>query len=479
MDNLREFITDTFVMGNKRSAASLRVSIFPSGADIPDEPDAINLGVLNWEWMTSDNDGLVDVIARFFSNSPKDNGNAPREFRNNVCVLVADADGRNGMLEASKDYLGVKVVSEDSSLQLREYQQERLKTDLERTQNILRQSIQKTYVNLYHPSVEHRIRPDLSVRLSHIQSANATENLGNGQQAIIEQLDIDSKLLKPGNADLNPETVWASRRNLQNGKVQLRSLREQFSRGPGEYKLLNTETAVELFRNGLQRNAIRVETSAGEVLTGNDLQAAHLVDDEAYVYLHRFACERCQGYEPDCICDDEGEQQFEAGPGLPLLKQPEHPDGVQELDQVPPSQDQKVFRSDDLEVEPFSVLKSQLNSYMQDNNLTHGDIEAVDLTGEGPRFTRQVGSFNSGISALVSYQLTGAINMQVEKMPLSEWSKVSRATDLLLTVDGGEDMGMTVRVSSEDPQAMVQFLDSLSASERGGMEVRFERSREE
>ena len=82
-------------MENKRSAAHLKVSIFPSGADIPDEADAINLGVLNWEWMHTNRDGLADAIATFFNNSPKDNGNAPREYRNNVCVLVADTDARD------------------------------------------------------------------------------------------------------------------------------------------------------------------------------------------------------------------------------------------------------------------------------------------------------------------------------------------------------------------------------------------------
>ena len=219
-------------MENKRSSAHLKVSIFPSGADIPDEPDAINLGVLNWEWMTNDKNGLIDVIAKFFNNSPKDNGNAPREYRNNVCVLVADADSRDDMLEASKDYLGVKMVAVNPAVQLRDYQKPLLQTALETHENILRESIQKTYVNLYHPSVEHRIRPGLNVRLSQIQSANATEHVGDGQRAIINQLRTDGKLLVPGNADLNPDTFWVGRNNLQSGKVKLHSLREQFARGP-------------------------------------------------------------------------------------------------------------------------------------------------------------------------------------------------------------------------------------------------------
>ena len=104
------------------------------------------------------------------------------------------------------------------------------------------------------------------MRLSQIQSANATEHVGNGQRAVIDQLCFDGKLLVPGSADLNPETVWARRNNLRSGKVTLQSLREQFARGPSEYKLLNRDTAVELFRNGLRRDAIRIETGAGEVL---------------------------------------------------------------------------------------------------------------------------------------------------------------------------------------------------------------------
>ena len=472
-DVLREFIADTFVMESKRSAAHLKVSVFPSGADIPDESEAINLGVLNWEWMHTSRDGLVDAIATFFNNSPKDNGNAPREYRNNVCVLVADTDGRSGMLEASKDYLGVKMVVDNSAIQLRDYQKPLLRTALETSETILRESIQKTYVNLYHPSVEHRIRPGLNVRLSQIQSANATEHVGDGQAAMVNQLRTDGKLLVPGTADLNPETFWASRSNLQNGKVKLQLLREQFARGPSEYKLLNTETAVELFRNGLGRDAIRIETSAGEVLVGNELQATHFTDDEAYVYLHSAACENCQRYREDCQCDAPDDPQADAGVDAPLFTPPAQPGDDPAADNVQPLLDEKVFRSDDLALEPFSVLNSQLKSYMQDNDLTDADITKVELTGEGPSFTQQVGAFNSGVSTLVTYELAGAVSMSVDGMPLEDWSRARRAVELLLSLDGVEDRGMIVVVTPDDPQAMAQFLDSLSASVRGGIEVSF------
>ena len=470
-NNLNEFIADTFVMDNKKSGAHLRVSIFPSGADIPDEPDAINLGILRWEWMHTDSDGLVDAIARFFNNSPKDNGNAPREYRNNICVLVADTDGRRGMLEASRDYLGVKMVADNPAVRLRDYQKPLLKTALETSETILREAIQKTYVNLYHPSVEHRIRPGLNVRLSQIQSANATEHVGDGQRAIVEQLRLDGKLLAPNRADLNPETVWANRNNLQQGKVKLHWLREQFARGPSEYKLLNEATAVELFRNGLRRDAIRIETGAGEVLTGDDLQAAHFADAEAYVYLYSAACENCQRHRDDCQCGASTGPQPDPGVAMPLIP-PVQPAGVQEAPHVDP-QGGKVFQSDGLIVEPFSVLNSQLKSYMQDNDLTPADIDKIHLSGEGASFTQQVGSFNSGLFASVTYELVGAINLQVRDMPLVEWSRARRAVGQLLSLSSVDDRGMTIVVSSDDPQAMAQFLNSLSASERGGMEVSF------
>ena len=475
---LREFIADTFIMENKRSVAHLKVSIFPSGADIPDEPDAINLGVLNPDWMHASRDGLVDAIAKFFNSSPKDNGNAPREYRNNVCILVADTDGRDGMLEASRDYLGVKVVADDPTIELRDYQKPLLRTALETSETILREAIQKTYVNLYHPSVEHRVRPGLNVRLSQIQSANATENVGDGQAAIINQLRTDGKLLVPGSADLNPETVWANRANLQNGKVKLQSLREQFARGPSEYKLLNTETVVELFRNGLRRNAIRVETGAGEVLTGNDLQAVHFTDDEAYVYLYSATCENCQRYRDDCLCDAPDDSRAGTDTDVPLFTPPAQISDGPAPYQVETPLGQKVFSSDDLELEPFSVLNSQLKSYMQDNDLIHGDIESVELIGEGPRFTQQVATFSPEVSALVTYGLAGAISMSVNEMALADWTKVSRAVEQLLRLDDVDDRGMTVEVKSEDPKAMLQFLESLSASVRGGIVVKFKSEQE-
>ena len=110
---------------------------------------------------------------------------------------------------------------------------------------------------------------------------------------------------------------------------------------------------------------------------------------------------------------------------------------------------------------------------MQDNDLTHADIARVELTGAGPSFTQQVGTFNAGVSALVTYELAGAVSMSVREMPLADWSRARRAVELLLSLDGVEDRGMIVVVKSDDPQAMAQFLDSLSPSERGGIEVSF------
>ena len=201
------------------------------------------------------------------------------------------------------------------------------------------------------------------------------------------------------------------------------------------------------------------------------MQAAHFADDEAYVYLYSAACENCQRYQGDCQCDASGKQQPDPGAPIPLIP-PAQPVDAPAEPQVDP-QGKKVFRSDDLSVEPFSVLSSHLNSYMQDNDLTHSDIETVEVSGEGASFSQQVGSFNSSISARVTYEIAGVINMQVREMPLAEWSRARRAVEQLLRLNGVEDRGMTVAVSSDDPQAMKQFLDSLSASERGGIEVRF------
>ena len=51
-----------------------------------------------------------------------------------------------------------------------------------------------------------------------------------------------------------------------------------------------------------------------------------------------------------------------------------------------------VFRSDDLSIEPFSVLNNRLNSFMQDNDLTHADIEDGRVEWRGCR-VRTAGRF--------------------------------------------------------------------------------------
>ena len=68
------------------------------------------------------------------------------------------------------------------------------------------------------------------------------------------------------------------------------------------------------------------------------------------------------------------------------------------------------------------------------------------MSGEGAGFAQQVGSFSSGVSALVTYDLAGVINMQVRGMPLADWSRARRAVDQLLRISGVEDRGMTIVV---------------------------------
>ena len=304
---VKQAISDCFTMPRQRSQSHMQASVFPSGSDIPDNPDSVGLGVINYEWFTQENDSLLPALSNFYRNSPAGGGQSPRQYKNNFAVLVADNDRSGDMERHARRGLAARQIKDSPPESLQPYQFENLEAELTGAEKDLFVAIQRLYVNLYYPSTDHPVSNDTLMHHVVISPEVAVDKPGDGQHAIVETLAARRKLITLDTADLDPETYWKRRRNLIQGKVNLASMKEEFAREPGNYMLLNSAVADAILKKALDREAIIIQTGAGQTIArGNELLRTD--DPEALVYLRDYACPDCHRYRDDCQCGKEEPQ---------------------------------------------------------------------------------------------------------------------------------------------------------------------------
>ena len=471
-------ITDCFTMPRQRSQNHMRAAVFPSGADIPDNPDSVGLGVINYEWFTQNDEGRLPALSNFYRNSPAGGGQSPRQYKNNFVVLVADRDTSGDMERHARRSLAARYIKDNPPDSLQKHQLDSLETELASAEMDLFVAIQKLYVNLYYPSTDHPIGPETLMHHVLISPEVASERPGEGQYAVMQTLTSRRKLITLENADLDPASYWKRRSNLMRGKVGLVSLKEEFAREPGNYMLLNGGVADALLRKALDRGAIIIQTGAGQTIAeGTGLLRTD--DSEAWVYLKDRACPDCLLYRDDCRC---GKEEPEL---CPLCGKEQHT-GQCETDQpqrglfeAPPA-----FNSG-LDPRPLNVLATELGRHMKQHNLTAADIADVTLGGDKAEFINFMSSvLGQGCQATVSYDLRRGndLSLKVSGMQMAEWSSVlSRIAPALERLNDSRTLGASVSIPGDanEPEQLEHMLRQLPGSHMAGMEATFKpRSKE-
>ena len=466
---VKQTIADCFTMPHQRSQSHLSAAIFPSEAAIPDQPDAVNFGVINYEWLHQDSPGLPDALANFYRHSQLNSGAGagPRQYRNNLAILVADPDSAADMTLQARRCLAAQRIKAKPPATIQPHQLESLDTELGNAQRDLRLAIQKRYVHLYYSSNDHAISADTRLQHTVISAEIAAEKPGDGQYAVIKTLADRGKLLTADTADLDPESWWGRRHNLMAGKVRLAAFKEEFAREPGNYMLLNAPAADALLRKALERQAVVIQTGAGQIIT----QPQELVrtdDPEADIYLRDKACPDCWRYQPDCVCqappsiDHDRGQERPAGGGE-TASSPEH---------IPPY-------ASGMELQPLNVEAGELRRHMEQHQATAADIAALTLLGEQAEFVNFVASLlGQNVNATVSYRLRrGAdIELNINGISLAEWSgALARIAPALESIPDARatDASVTIPGDANAPEQTDAIIARLPASRNAGLSVTF------
>ena len=475
-ERVKQAVSDCFTMPRQQSQRHLRATVFPSGSDIPDNPDSVALGVINYDWLHQEHDGLRSAIANLYRNSPAGGGQSPRQYKNNLVLLVADNKSSGDLEHHARRALAARQIQSNPPETLQPYQRDSLDGELASAEKDLFVAIQRLYVNLYYPSTDHPISSDTLMHHVVISPEVAVERPGDGQHAIIGTLASRRKVMTLETADLDPETYWKRRRNLAEGKVCLSNLKEEFAREPGNYMVLNGAVADALLKNALDRQAIVIQTGAGQMITrGNDLLRTDGSED--YVYLRDKSCPECLRFLDDCP-GHEGPQPQE----YPPCGKEQHEGECQASPAPAPEPPGQIpsFNSG-LQPQPLNVLGAELRRHMDLHGATSAEIETLTMGGDKADFIGYVvGLLGQSVKASVSYDLRrgGDFNVTVNGMGASEWSTVmNRIAPALERMEGSSVMSASVTVHGDGSSAeqIDRILDRLPAGHEAGMEASFKR----
>ena len=476
--HLTEAISKCFSMPNRNSQDHMEASIFPFEAGIPDSPDKVHLGIINYEWLTEGHAGLPVALTTFYRNSPQNNGQASRQYKNNVVILVADSPEDNQMEIFARRYLAARQVNDNPPENLQDYQKETLASELASSERDLYIAIQKLYVNLYYPSVDDTISNDALLTRIRITPDDASEAPSQGQHAVIKTLRDRSKLLMRDSASLDGEMYWYKRNNLKNGKALLSGIKEEFAREPRNYMLLNKAVSDQLFRNALDEQFLVIQTGVGQIITEPN-SLVHTDDPGAMVYLRTNSCDACHKYKDDCTCNaPQPQAQLCIYCGKQL-----HPGACEEDTPTVPAGSPFIPNfSSGLEARPLNVLAGDLKIYLADNDITTADIDVLILSGYKAEFINFIASMlGQNASASVSYRLRRDSDLSIafNGMDISEWNReFAPLAPRIEVVKNVEILDASVAVSSGNttPEQFEQMLSQMPASREASMNVSFKKT---
>ena len=472
-DHIHQAITRCFTPQNRDAMGYMATSIFPSVPNLPDNPKSVSLGIINYEWIDSSSSNLEANLTHFYRNSPLNEGTHPRQYKNNIALLVADPEHDSSMERHARRWLAAADIKNNPPSELQSHQRLSLETELSGAERDLFIAIQRLYAHLYFPSIDHPVSTDTLLQHFTIRPEVAAEKPQDGQHAIIKLMTDQRKLLTTENADLNPESWWRQHPNLKENRMNLAVFLEEFSRQPRNYMLLNWEVARKLLGKALDRRVIVIRKGTGQIITAEN-ELTNIDDSQAVLYLADNACPSCREFNiaGPCACET---------PPLPPLVRCELCGELQESCKCPSHDSIPNWpTSSGSLVQPLNVLARDLRRHMADYQAESTDIGVITLFSDKADFIEFVaGMLGPSENARVSYHLSREpdIRIDIKNMDLGEWSRfmLGRVAPAFERIKDAEVTDVTVEIPSDanSPATLESILNRMPTGRTGGMTVTF------
>ncbi|MFY9340948.1 MAG: DUF499 domain-containing protein [Planctomycetota bacterium] len=273
----------------KGTGSDLEIVPFPSGPhELPDEVEGGRpfLAVLSYDaHAVADHANLpADLLRMCKFKGVRD------EFRallNNFVFLAADKHAVPDMKQAVAKRLALMAIqSSDQFQQLPDYQQEKVKEELRKSESTVALAVLQCYRHIYYPSP----RGVGDVKLAHtsVEIPSASDTPGNGQVFVKRALREQKKLLVHGDTPDAPTFVRDQTPLRTRGESSTGELRMEYRRAPGLSLLLDDSPLTQCIQAGIDGGQF-IYREGDKVWGKGDPRPSIRIADSAFVATVEFA----------------------------------------------------------------------------------------------------------------------------------------------------------------------------------------------
>ncbi len=419
---------------------------FPSrNNNVPDDPNLVHIGIVNPSHVTQQSQDLDQQLGGLYRHQSGNNGNAPREYKNQVLFLVPDHDDLTEVKQQMARHKAAGEFLETAGRSLLEYQRDILTSIRDNSRKAVFQGIQRNWINLYYPEpsvLPHGLQP---ARLQ------LPDREGQGQKAIIDFLTGNStgKMAHPDNPALD-KPVWADAGLNGAGAAGMTvgELHARFTRTPGRTMFLKRENFHRSLDLANEKGVVVVRAPTGlEIKSGSGVD----YKDDMRVWLPEYA------------------------PSL-APPQPEPTAPIIAPEPVPVAQPY-IPR---FECGPDSgrVAVSALNTRLLSDKLDWPDIAKATMYGSKIDLLNDMASKaqSNGADATINYGFdVGGVDLRITGKTAEQWQQVSRVIGQLERALGVTNISAEVAIVADGnvDAAIRTMLHDLDNSHQVQLDVEF------
>ena len=413
-DKVKELVSQTFRKDpTGRGPNALEAHIYPT--QIPDDPDAAHLAIINSEYAHANSRNLKEDIERMYVQSDKAAGKQLREHSNHAIFLVAKESNSAELNNAARRLMAAEDVKKNPSYDLERRQKNTLDDIIAQASKDAYQCVQSIWTEMFYPSVDNRFWDDVSLR--HDTLTHKTDKAGYGQAAVIEMLETRAKTPSAHALAFN-KSVWEKHLSPQrNDGLELSALRRKFSGGPGEKMILNPSHWSALIDAALANGFIEMALPDGAALTSP---------------------RGGLGYSPQCKVWLAGAKP-KAQPKRPAPAAPPAPPINPTAPTISPPAAPLALSVEHL---PGRAAQAELTRRMQSNNLAYDRIADLTVHGAGIELLQYIASLAPHDDVKMRYSFSTAdeqIRLDVQDRPLAQWTRSQQAIKSLVDRHRSQD----------------------------------------
>lgn len=448
-DGLRDAIYEAFA----RRDDALGVRLFPSQAsNVPDDPNRVHLGIINPNHITMYSADRDRQLGRLYHHAPASNGEAPRQYKNNILFLVADhADLEEVKQQMARHRAAAEILAADAkNPQLQDHQRNTLETLRQSSHKMVYQGIQRNWVNLFYPQPQAQ---PLGLAPTRLQFPDQE---GQGQKTIIDHLTSDTvgRMAHPRNPALSP-AAWAAAglAHAAGAGLTVPELHDRFARAPGRPmfrhradfdKALDTASKEGTEQILIIRNPLGMEVKSG---SGGGYK------EELRVWL--------KDYAP------------RPAPPEPVPEPVSEPRPAVAIDEEPAPYRIPDFRS---ERDTGQVAVNGLKTRMAAEGLDWSRIAHATLYGAEAPFLAAMASKaqNCAAAVTVDYQFeANGFELRVTGKTAAEWQQCRRACEQMQRAAAADLINAAIHIAPEG-DSLRNMLDDLDNTHQVELAVQFQ-----